>query len=160
MPGPASRDLRLRVVEAYRAGEGTYEELAVRFSVGMASVNRWLRRMRESGTVEPRPHGGGQQLRIQGEDERFLRRLVEAHPDWTEAELGEEIRTKRELDVSDVTVGRAVRRLGYTVKKKRSSRPSEIAPMSNDDEQNGATESQPSPLRVWFSWTKPARTSR
>lgn len=160
MPSAASRDLRLRVVAAYRAGEGTYEELAARFSVGMASVNRWLRRMRESGTVEPRPHGGGQQLRIQGEDEEFLRKLVERHPDWTEAELGNEVRSARGLDVSDVTVGRAVRRLGYSVKKKRSSPPRETVRTSSDAEQNGPTKSEASPLRVWFLWTKPARTSR
>lgn len=116
--------------------------------------------MREAGTVDPRPHGGGQPLRIQGADERFLRALVEAHPDWTEAELAEEMRSKRKLDVSDVTVGRAVRRLGYSVKKKRSSLPNEIARTYSSGEQNGPGESRPSPLRVWFLWTKPARTSR
>ena len=148
------------MVEAYQRGEGTYEELAARFSVGVASVSRWLRRVRESGGVSPRAHAGGQRLLIQGADLIYLHQLVKAHPDWTEAELARELRTKRRVEVSDVTVGRAVRRLGYSVKKKRLSRPSESAPMSNGGVQNGALALAPSPLRVWFLWTKRARTSR
>ena len=148
------------MVDAYRRGEGTYEQLAVRFSVGQASVSRWLRRFRESGGVAPRPHGGGQRLRIVGDDEKYLRALVERHPDWSEAELGQNLRESRQLQVSDVTVGRAVRRFGYSVKKKRSSLPSATAPTSNGDALSGPIASEPSPLRVWFLWTKPARTSR
>lgn len=160
MADAASLDLRRRVVAAYRRGGVTYDEVADRFAVSRASVSRWLRREREVGDVEPRPHGGGQPRRIQGDDEKFLRKLVEAHPDWTEAELAEELRAKRHLDVSDATAGRAVRRFGYTVKKKRSLRPSEIVPTCSDDVPNGPSESLASPLRVWFLWTRPARTSR
>ena len=113
MAAASSADLRQRVVDAYRRGEGTYEELATRFSVGMASVSRWLRRHRETGGVDPRPHAGGPSLLIDGEDLTFLRKVVEAHPDWTETELGKELRAERKVKASDVTVGRAVRRLGY-----------------------------------------------
>ncbi len=34
MPRPHPKELRSRVVAAYEAGEGTQEELAVRFKVG------------------------------------------------------------------------------------------------------------------------------
>lgn len=83
MGAPASLDLRARVVATYRDGGGTYAEIAERFAVGQASVSRWLRRFRESGGVEPRPHGGGQPRKIEAEHEKALQKLVEQHPDWT-----------------------------------------------------------------------------
>lgn len=43
MGAPISTDLRTRVVAAYKAGRGTYREIAELFGVGEASVDRWLR---------------------------------------------------------------------------------------------------------------------
>jgi transposase len=160
MAASTSVDLRRRVVDAYRRGGCSYREIAERFAVGKASVSRWLRRFRETGQVAPLPHGGGMPRLIAAKNEKVLNQLVLAHPDWTEAELGEAFRKRTRLSVSDVTVGRAVRRLGYSVKKKRSSRPNEIVPMSSVVDKAGGTKSGTPPLRVWFLWTKRARTSR
>jgi len=156
----ASLDLRSRVVAAYRRGGVTYDEVAERFSVGRASVSRWLRRERETGSVEPLPHGGGQPRRIQGKHEKIVERLVQEHPDWTEAEFADELRKRHGLDVSAVTVGRAIRRLGYTVKKSRSSRAKETVPTLSANAKSTSRGSPESPLRVWFLWTKRVRTSR
>jgi transposase len=148
------------VVEAYRRGGVTYAEVAARFAVGKASVSRWLRRKRETGDVKPRPHGGGYPRRISKEQELIVERLVQEHPDWSEEELAKVVREKLSLQVSAVTVGRVVRRLGYSVKKKRSSRQSKIVPTSSEDDASTTSASEKSPLRVWFLWTKPARTRR
>jgi transposase len=160
MAASASRDLRRRVVAAYRRGGMTYEEVADRFAVGRASVSRWLRRERETGDVEPLPHGGGQPRRIDGKQEKIVERLVLEHPDWTEAEFAEELRNKHGIVASDVTVGRAIRRLGYSVKKRPSLQASETVPTSSVGEKNTVDESKELPLHVWFLWTKRARTSR
>lgn len=160
MAPPISRDLRERVVETYLQGEETYAEVAERFGVGEASVSRWLRLHRETGAVEPLGHRGGAPRRIRAEQEPLVEQLVLAHPDWTEAELSAALRAEHGIEASAVTVGRVVRRLGYGVKKRRSSPPSEIGPTSPSDESSTSTPSKPSPLRVWFLWTKPARTSR
>ncbi len=160
MPAPVSEDLRLRVVAAYRAKEGSYRELAARFSVATSSVSRWLRGYRETGGVEPKPHGGGRKRLFSDNDETYLRKLVEAHPDWSEAEYAADVRAKRGVQASDVTVGRVVRKLGYSVKKKRSSLPSATDPGCSSNEVTGPNASETSPLRVWFLWTKRARTSR
>jgi transposase len=50
---PHPIELRERVDAAYEAGERSYEEIAVRFSIGLARVNRWVRRNRASGNVSP-----------------------------------------------------------------------------------------------------------
>ncbi|MBX3205997.1 MAG: transposase [Labilithrix sp.] len=134
MPSFVSLDLRRRVVEAYERGGLTYAEVAERFSVGRASVSRWLRRKRESGDVAPLAHGGGQPRKITAKQERLVEKLVLAHPDWTEAEFAAELKRKHDIVASAVTVGRVIRRLGYSVKESRSSRASAIAPTSSANE--------------------------
>jgi transposase len=160
MASATSLDLRRRVVEAYRRGGVTYAEVAARFAVGQASVSRWLRRARQTGDVKPLPHGGGYPRRISKEQEPIVERLVQEHPDWSEEELAKAVREKLSIQVSAVTVGRVVRRLGYSVKKKRSSRPNVIEQTSSVEDANTTSESDASPLRVWFLWTKPVRTRR
>ncbi len=155
-----SLDLRTRVVDAYERGGLTYTEVAELFSVGRATVSRWLRLRRESGAVGPKPHGGGQPRKIKPDQEKLVEKLVQAHPDWTEAEFAEALKREHGIEASAVTVGRLVRRLGYSVKKKRSSRASEIDPTSSDAEVSGPPEWEASPLRVWFLWTKRVRTRR
>jgi transposase len=160
MPAPLSKDLRERFVRTWKAGRATTEELADRFGIGVATVGRWKRLFRENGNMAPRPHGGGQQRRIVGNAERELKKLVEAHPDWTEEELTTELVEKHGVSASSVTVGRAVRRLGYSVKKRPSSLQSATEQTCFDEEKSTFARSPARPLHVWFLWTKPARTSR
>ena len=127
MPAPYSFDLRERVVEAYEAGGHTYESIAETFQVGVATVNRWLRRRRVSGDVAPSPHGGGQKPLIRADAERLLRELVEAQPDATLAELVERLGKSMERPPRKSTVARALARMGITRKKRLSSLPNERA---------------------------------
>ena len=86
MPAPLSPDLRRRVVGAYKPGT-SYEAIAEKFSVGRASVSRWLAKMRQSGSVEPKAHGGGQALRIDKQGEQLLQDIVGNEPDLNPIEL-------------------------------------------------------------------------
>lgn len=153
-----SLDLRRRVVKAYRRGGMTYAEVARVFSVGQASVSRWLRLYRESGDVCARPHGGGRRRLIGTDEEKALEKLVVGHPDWTEQEYAKALNAQRRTSFKPSTVGRAIRRLGYGVKKRPLSPPNATDPMSFDDGQSTQTGQPESPLRVWFLWTK--RVSR
>src|SRR3954469_6975262 len=54
-----STDLRQRVIAAYDAREGTQDQVAVRFSVSVSWVRKLLRQRRHTGSIEPKPHGGG-----------------------------------------------------------------------------------------------------
>ena len=58
MPGSLSIDLRKRAVAEYRKGGMTYADVAEQFSVGEATVNRWLRLERETGDLAPRSRPG------------------------------------------------------------------------------------------------------
>lgn len=114
---PYSMDLRQRVVEAYENGEGTQAELAETFGVSRNWVEKLLRRWRETGSVAPKPHGGGRRAKISGKKEERLRKIVEESPDATL----EELLAKCRVDGSIMCVFRALNRMGITRKKSRSA---------------------------------------
>ena len=59
MPAPYSTDLRQRVIDAYKAKEGSQRQLADRFKVSLSFVQRLVRRYRHTGKVDAKLHAGG-----------------------------------------------------------------------------------------------------
>ncbi len=121
MGSALSLDLRQRIIAAWQNQEGTWKELAERFGVGEATVDRLVARFRRTGSVAPDPHGGGQPALIPDEQLSVVRRLLDAEPDITVAELAARYRCEAGLRVSRSTMSRTVARLGYTRKKRPSS---------------------------------------
>lgn len=122
-------DLRVRraIVRA-RAQGLSYDAVAALLGVGRATVSRVLRLQRETGDVEPRPRGGGNFSLIHGAIETLLRSLVETRADATVAELAAELCARAQIDVSRSSVQRALNRLGYSRKKRRSLRLNGMTP--------------------------------
>ena len=118
-----SMDLRERVVAACDSGEGTREQIAKRFRVSVAGVYRLLARRRDTGSIAPKPHGGGQPPAFQGESAERLRKAVEDCPDATL----EELREAAGVDCGTSAVFRALKRLALPRKKSRSGLPSKTA---------------------------------
>jgi transposase len=114
---PYSNDLRQRVIDAYYNAEGSLRRLAARFSVSLNFVWLLLERFRETGRVDPKPHGGGQPPKIQGEDLETLQRLVERHNNATLPELRDLFVRHTGVRVSPSTISRALKRLHITRKK-------------------------------------------
>lgn len=158
--GPLSEDLRLRIIRAWQKKKLTTRELAELFDVGEATVTRLKKTYRETNAVAAKPHGGGNPARIPVEKEPLVEAMVQRHPDWSEARYAKELKEKHGISASSVTVGRVIRKLGYSVKKRPLSRRSEIGRPSSNEGGSTSNESETSPLRVWFLWTKPAPTSR
>ncbi|MGE5754141.1 MAG: transposase, partial [Planctomycetaceae bacterium] len=75
---------------------------------------------RQTGSIAPKPHGGGQPPAFDGEAAERLRAAVAADPDATLKELAAASR----VACSTSAVDRALRRLGITRKKSRSGPPS------------------------------------
>ena len=119
-----STDLRQRVVAAYDAREGTQERLAARFAVSVSWVRKLLRQRRATGSIQPRPHGGGHAPAFDPAAAMKLRQAVRDDADATLEELGR----LAGVTCSASAVYRALDRLGITRKKSRGGRPSRTAP--------------------------------
>jgi transposase len=122
-------DLRQRVVDSCLAHDLTYREVADRFSVGEASVSRWLRRHRETGGVEPKGHAGGARPKVDIAGLELLRQLVAERPDATLKELAQSYENARSVRLALSIVCRALNKLELTRKKSRSTRPNANAKM-------------------------------
>jgi transposase len=110
-------ELRERVVEAFRENEGDLLGIAELFSVGSATLTRWVRLQREMGSLEPRPHGGGLKSPIDKKGEQFLRRYLKQHPDAIITEMVEKLDEQANIKTSESAVGRALARMEITRKK-------------------------------------------
>src|SRR6185369_7541930 len=82
-----SVDLRERVVAAFDRAGMTEQEAAALFRVGEATVRRWKRLRRETGSVDPRPVGGGYPPRVAPEHYPVVRAILEEKPDLTDQEV-------------------------------------------------------------------------
>jgi transposase len=111
---PYSMDLRQRIAAAIDHGEGSFREIARRFRVSLSFIARLLRRRRQAGTREPKPHGGGHPPALDHEGEERLRELVRQHPD---APLNE-LRQQLGVACSRSALARALERRELTRKKK------------------------------------------
>src|SRR5437016_1943273 len=120
MPIALSTDLRQRIVASYDPKTTSCREVAERFSVGEASVNRFVNQFRRTGELAPRPHGGGPTSKLQEPELATLRVLVAEKSDRTRVELIAALAEKRGVRVSPATMGRALTALGLTRKKSRS----------------------------------------
>jgi transposase len=129
MPKPISVEVRERVVAAHREGKGTYEELADLFGVGRASVNRWLRLQRETGSLAPKPLPG-REPKLDAEGRAVLQQLVEENADATLAELGKLLEGRVGVRYVPSAIFKVLAKMGITRKKKTSTRPSAIATTS------------------------------
>lgn len=126
--GPYPIELRWRVVDAHLNGKGSLTEIAEHFSVSESFVCAMIAQYRRTGSVAPRPHGGGRhKLGLKGDAKLIA--LVEADPDATLDELRTRLRRSRGLSLTRSGIGRALRRLGLPRKKKRFMRPSRTDPM-------------------------------
>lgn len=108
-----SQDLRERVLTAVEAGESV-EEAADRFAVGRSTAYRWVTVAREEGRRAAKRQGGGPQPIIRDEIEMALRRMLEKANHLTLAECRDRLAAETGVRVHLWTVGRALRRIGWT----------------------------------------------
>jgi transposase len=109
-----SQDLRQRILDTVQRGEGTLRQIARRFLVSVSFVTRLLHRHRSTGSLQPKPHGGGNPAVLGPEDLKRLREFVRQQPDATL----EELRQRLGASCSLMTISRALRQLGLPRKKK------------------------------------------
>ncbi len=111
---PYSMDLRARVLRDSDAGLPS-KDVATKYAVSRAWVDRVKQRRRETGEVEPRKQTTFRRRALTEAQEQRLEFLITARPDATLRELREQLPTHAALS----TLWRTISRLGLTVKKNR-----------------------------------------
>ena len=111
---PLSKDLRERIVAAVDHHEGSRRAIARRFRVDVSCITRLLQLRRQTGSLEPRPHGGGKPPTLDHDGLQRLRGLVQERPDATLEELHQHLN----LSGSIMIVWRGLEKLDITRKKK------------------------------------------
>ena len=119
---PYSEDLRKKIIEALRRGT-TKSGAARSFGVSRSSVKRYAKLAEEGRPLAPKRRPGSKP-KMDERAKRLLEADLEEHPAATLSERREFLRRVVGLSVSESTVSRMVRRLGWSRKKDRWERES------------------------------------
>jgi transposase len=123
------------MLQAYDAKLGSQSQIAKMFQVSRKCLCDLLRLRRQTGSLAPRPHGGGRQAAYQGKTLERLRELVEQQSDATL----EELRQRTGVACSLTAVHNAIVRLDLRFKKSPSTPASKTVPMSSSGARRGAS---------------------
>jgi transposase len=108
---PYSMDLRSRVLRDSDVGMPS-REVAVKYAVSRAWVDRLKQRRRERGEIAPRKQTQFRRRVLAGQEDRIVL-LITARPDATLVEIRDALR----MPVGLSTLWREIDRLGFRVKK-------------------------------------------
>ena len=113
MPKPYSYDLRQKVIQAIKLDGLKISEASRIFSIDRHTIRLWLNREQETGDFQALPNqppGNGHKIT----DWSKFREFVQINGDKTQVEMAE-LWTEK---ISDRTRSRALKKIGFTRKKK------------------------------------------
>jgi transposase len=114
-----SNDLRHKLLSAYDKGQGSLSELAERFGVSRGWAWKISAYRTRTGSSDPPAYIHGSKSLV---DEKALIGLLRAQPDATLPELAAGLEQSGVGRFSTQHLWRVVRRLGFRLKKSRSTR--------------------------------------
>jgi transposase len=119
---PRSGDLRLRIIEAVRAGmSGRAAAAAIGVAVGTAG--RWIREWRSSGRTSARHRGGDRRSHRIGRFGNVILSLVDHQADITVLEIAENLRQNHQVSFARSTIWNFLDRRGMTRTKNKDRKP-------------------------------------
>ena len=116
MPKAYDYDLRCKVIEAIELNGMKPTEASEFFGISRNTIHQWFQIKAETGDVKPRP----QKIRSQRQkitDWTKFRTFVRANADKTQAQMAQ----LWEGEISERTISRALKKIGFT-RKKRTAR--------------------------------------
>jgi transposase len=109
-----SSDLRRKIVQAIDSGLPK-DDVAMHFGVSVATINRYLKRRRETGSLAPKPLPGRPST-VSPEQHAALLELWRSHPDATLEETCRRWEEQTGQRLSPTTMCRMQQRLRWTSK--------------------------------------------
>ena len=123
-----SDDLRRKLLEAHRQGEGSLAELAARFRVSESWAKRISMTLGRTGGMERPPAGPrGPRSKLTPEVRKQLRVWIAAQPDLTLKEMQGRLHRELRLQASIGRLWAVLQEMGLRLKKSRSTLPSRTA---------------------------------
>ena len=119
---PYSVDLREKIVEAISTGTPK-AQVARSFGVGLSTVKRYAGKAERGEGLAPRK-SPGKRRKVDGTLQRLLEHDLEKRPTATLPQRRELLARVAGVEVSDSTVSRTLRRMGFGRKKDRWERES------------------------------------
>ena len=113
MPKPYSYDLRQKVIQAIELDGLKKSEASLMFNISRNTIDLWLKRQAETGDFQAlpnKPRGNGHKITHW---EKF-REFALSHGDKTQVEMA----SLWEEQISDRTISRALKKIGFTRKKR------------------------------------------
>jgi transposase len=113
MPKPYSYDLRQKVIQAIKLDGLKISEVSILFSISCNTISLWLKRQTETGNflaLPNQPRGNGHKIT----DWEKFREFAETHGDKTQVEMA----SLWDGEISDRTISRALKKIGFTRKKR------------------------------------------
>ncbi|NEP51267.1 MAG: IS630 family transposase [Moorea sp. SIO3C2] len=115
---PYSLDFRQKIIEIHNKEKLSIRNLAQRFGVAKSFIQKLLKQHRETGDIKPQRQGGSPPRKLRVEQLIDLVEIIETTNDATLVELCDLLEKKTHIRVSRATMGRLVKQLDYTFKKK------------------------------------------
>jgi transposase len=113
-----SQEVRQQVLRA--VDEGTPRaQIIERFQVSQATIKRYVKQRRETGSVLPRPIPG-RPPRKRAALQMGVQELLEAHPEASQQEYCQWWEAEHGMPVSRASMSRAIHAMGWTRTKRRS----------------------------------------
>jgi len=113
-----SEDLRQKIVQALQQRRMTKSEAARTFGVSLSSVKRYAKAAREGRSLSP-GKAPGKKPKLDEKARRLLEADVEERPFAKLADRREYLRRVAGVSVSESTLSRALRKMGFGRKKGR-----------------------------------------
>jgi transposase len=117
-----SEDLRRKVVEAVEHRGMGKSEAARTFGMSLSSVKRYVGKARQGNSLSPKKHPGPRP-KLDERARRLLEADVEKHPAVSLRERGRFLERVAGIRVSESTLSRLLRRMGFSPKGGRWVRP-------------------------------------
>jgi transposase len=123
MPKPYSYDLRQKVIQAIQLDGLKISEASQLFNISRNTINLWLKRQAQTGNFEALPNlppGNGHKIT----DWEKFREFAKKHGDKTQVEMAK----LWDGQISDRTISRALKKIGFTRKKRPMATASGMKP--------------------------------
>jgi transposase len=113
MAKPYSYDLRQKVLQAIKLDGLKKSEASQLFNISRNTIDLWLKRLEETGDYQAKPNqppGNGHKIT----DWEEFREFASSHGDKTQVEMAKLWKEQ----ISDRTISRALKKIGFTRKKR------------------------------------------